>query len=87
MKKKIIALMTMMCLMFCCGPAIMARAAESHEGHTVTTYGEFDGHWTETCSTHSNCTLSITMYKLTYVCSCGHVSYGSQRDVHHVPNS
>ena len=84
MKKKIVTLMTLMCLIFCCSPAIMASAEESHEGHTVTTYGEYDGHWTEKCTDgHSGCTVTITMYKLSYVCSCGHISYGSQKNVHH----
>ena len=82
MKKKILVLMTMMSLIFGCSAAITVRAEDAHQ-HKNTTYGEYAGHWTEQCKIHPNCTVAVTMYKLSYVCSCGHISYGEQREEQH----
>ena len=61
MKKKFVTLLTLMCLIFSCSPAIIANAGDSHENHKVTVHGEYGGHWTETCTKHSNCTIAVTM--------------------------
>lgn len=71
MKRRILALMTMVCLILCCNISITAKANDSHK-HSYTAHGEHCDHWTTTCKEHENCTVYVNLDKVTYVCACGH---------------
>lgn len=83
MKKRILTIVTMVCLILCCNISITARAEDTHK-HSYTQYGEHCDHWTTPCTIHPNCTIAVNLDKVTYVCACGHsyVKY-YQTDTHY----
>lgn len=71
MKKRTIALIATMCLIFSYGFSMTAMA-DDHR-HTYVTYGEHGGHWTELCHEVDGCVISVSVDKVTHKCSvCGH---------------
>lgn len=87
MKKKILAIIAMMCLTVCCSAAVTEKA-DAHTHACVTTYATPAGNWTERCHvTPNTCTVSVSMYDLTKVCTCGYIEYSSQRNEYHTTQS
>lgn len=91
MKRTLLALMTMLCLVFCCSNPITVRANSDVSKHVCAytpMYGKPAGNWTERCHvTPNTCTVSVSMYEVTEVCACGQTRVTSQREEHHTTES